>query len=327
MNLRRACFVLTASLLAPACSGNCGSSSGSGGSAAAAPSGSSVSADLSGRDALAPRARRGRPGRHGGLLGLLFRAGHEAGLSDAQKSAVADIQDKLQDEEPKLTAIGDFQTDLVAGIRAGALDKMKLEGDYALVDNGIAARQAREGEALDALYAALDRPARTALVTTVRARLGAMFRPRPDLVDGGLTDAGEPAWLSRRVSRVKAELTLDDAQTAKAATLLSKIGISPAATEALKDLVHKHAEEVITAFAADSFDAKKLDLTPAGGKAPPLAALRRETDFMGQLLPLLTPEQREKLATARLRRVLARWTEDTEPWSPVEEALEPIGPR
>jgi len=63
------------------------------------------------------------------------------------------------------------------------------------------------------------------------------------------------------------------------------------------------------------------------GSLTPHAALERESGFIAQLLPILTPEQKEKLATMRQRRVFAHWTEENEVWSALDEATEPNGPR
>ncbi len=60
----------------------------------------------------------------------------------------------------------------------------------------------------------------------------------------------------------------------------------------------KRMEAVLTAFEADVFDAKKVDLLGSPGKTPH-EGLEKDTKFLSQLLPILTPEQREKLAAQR----------------------------
>jgi hypothetical protein len=88
--------------------------------------------------------------------------------------------------------------------------------------------------------------------------------------------------------------------------------------------MHKHADALLDAFDTDDFDAKKLDLSADGLHTPAHASLEHEAVLVGQILPILTPEQREKLAVQKGRRV-GRWLEDPEPWSPFED-YEP-GPR
>jgi hypothetical protein len=310
-------------LVAPAagCAGGCGSGT----------AGKSDASDRVFPDVVAPAdgptARTIRPMRRAGFIGLLLRSGHEAGLTPEQKGSIADIQKKLLDEEPPLS-LAEFQADLVAGIRAGKLDADALEADYAAIDKVLLARQDKQAEAIGALHEALDAVGRGAVLTVARARLEAMFRARPDLLDAGVPEAGaQPAWVKHRIHRVRAELGLDDAEEAKVAPLVLKAGVSPAAAEATRDIVRKHAEELLDAFEKDALDPTKLDLSTTGGKASPHAALERETKLVGLLLPLITPEQREKLATLRQRRPVGRWTADAEPWSPFDEVMEPAGPR
>jgi hypothetical protein len=326
MNLHRALsFALLSALAtsASACAKGCAGSGSSESVEASPPEG--ADAEVATRDA-GRRDRPNRQARHGGFLGLILRAGREADLTPEQKNTVADISQKLHDEEPPLTALTAYQTDLVAGIRAGKLDTPKLQSDYADIDKGQLARQEKQADALDALHAAIEGPSRTALVAAARPRLTALFRPHPE-PDAAAAEAGDPPWIKHKLNRVKAELGLDDAQQAKVAVLLAKTAVSPATTEALKETIRKHADDLLTAFEHDDFAAHKLDLSPSGGKSTPHAALERESGFIAQLLPILTPEQKEKLATMRQRRVFAHWTEENEVWSALDEATEPNGPR
>jgi Spy/CpxP family protein refolding chaperone len=324
MSVHRVFCLVFASTLATGCTNGCSESSKPSGDIPLA-SNSAVAPPL--REASGPRERPPRPVRHGGFTGLILRAGREAQLSAEQKTAVTDIQQKLHDEEPPFTALTELQTDLVLQIKEGKLDKEKLQADYAAIDKNLLARDEKQADAINALHAALDAPARTALTTAARTRLNAMFRARPELAEAGVGEGGEPTWVKHRLNRVKVELGLDEAQLPKVSALLAKTGVGPAATEALKEQIRKHADDMLTAFDKDEFDAHKLDLSPTGGKAPVRGTLEREVSLIGQLLPILTPEQREKLATVRQRRVLGHWTEDTAPWSPFDEAMEtPGGP-
>jgi Spy/CpxP family protein refolding chaperone len=323
MSVHRVLCLVFASTLATGCTNGCSESSKPSGEI---PVATASAAAPPAREAGA-RERPPRPIRHGGFTGLILRAGREAQLSPEQKTAVTDIQQKLHDEEPPFTALTEFQTDLVAQIRDGKLDKEKLSADYAAIDKNLVARDEKQADAINALHGALDAPARSALATAARTRLNAMFRTRPELLEAGVGEAGELPWVKHRLNRVKVELGLDETQLPKVSTLLAKFGVGPAATESLKEQIRKHAEDMLTAFDKDEFDAHKLDLSPTGGKSPMRASLDREVSLIGQLLPLLSPEQREKLATVRQRRVLGHWTEDTTPWSPFDEATEsPGGP-
>ncbi len=323
MTTHRAFCLVVFLVLTPGCVKGCGTPAGSSGE----------NADVAEipvatvREAAPPHERTNRPVRHGGFVGLMLRAGREAQLSPEQKNATADIQQKLRDEEPALTALTDYQSDLVTEIRGGKLDAERLAGDYVAIDKGLVARQDKQADAINALHSALDKEGRSAVAGAARARLAAMFRPRPEpVLEAGVPEGGaEAPWVKHRLGRVKVELGLEDPQVPKVTALLVKVAVPPASTEALKSVIRAHAEDMLTAFEQDTFDAHKLDLSSTGGKGSPHASLERETNFVGQLLPILTPEQREKLATMRQRRVLGRWTADTEPWSPFDEAMEQPG--
>ncbi len=322
-------LVLLLASLATGCVGSCGSDSKRLETLDSGLTGRPPGPPITVAPALSPDTgllSRKRPPFHSGFVGLVLRSGREADLAPEQKIAVGDIQQRLEDEEPPLSTLNDFRADLVSGIRAGKLDEKKLQDDYAAIDQNLLLQQKAQADAIDALHAALDATARGLLVAAARLRLEAMFRARPELADaGGLV---EQARVNHQLGRVKVELGLDEAQAEKVKPMLAKSGVSPAVGEALKARVRAHAEEMLAAFEKDPLDAHALDLSPAGGKSPPHASLERETKFIGQVLPLLTPEQRERLAVMRQRRALGRWTADIEPWSPFDESMElPGGPR
>jgi hypothetical protein len=239
---------------------------------------------------------------------------------------VLGLQDGLQNEEPPLTTLKDYQADLAAGIRAGQLDMAKLRADYPAIDKGVLAQEDKQAETLNALHAALDAPLRHAVVASARAHLAPMFHSRAELSDGGRADGGsageDASWVNSRAARAAGELGLDEIQQPKLAAVLARVSTSPQVTQGRRETIRKHADAVLLAFDQDNFDAHKLDLSAAGLRAPPHESLEHEAVVIGQILPLLSPEQREKLASQKLRHV-GRWLEDPEPWSPFEEQFDP----
>jgi Spy/CpxP family protein refolding chaperone len=320
-------FVLSSLLVAVWPAGCVGSCNGGGGGASGGTADVVAATPPNAPMPEAALTRPIRPSRHGGFTGLILRSARETSLTQEQKDAISAIQTKLHEEEPPLSALAAYQTDLVAGIRAGKLDVTQLETDYAAIDKNLLARDDKQADSLDAVHAALDAPSRTAIVTAARARLDAMFRPRPER-DAGAPEAGEaPLWVKHRLGRVRAEVGLDEAQMPKVEAMVLKVGVPPSASEALRDQVHKHGDELLTAFEKEDFDAHKLDLSPTGSKVSPHATLEREARLVALVLPILTAEQRDKLANIRQRRPVGRWTAEPEPWSPFEEGLEAPGPR
>src|SRR5687767_11394013 len=91
------------------------------------------------------------------------------------------------------------------------------------------------------------------------------------------------------------ELDLDAEQQKKVEAALPKAG--KGAPEARED-AKKRLDAVLTAFEKDGFDAKKLAAPdPKHARAP----LEQEAQFITAIVPVLKPEQREKLATTMTR--------------------------
>jgi pyoverdine/dityrosine biosynthesis protein Dit1 len=61
------------------------------------------------------------------------------------------------------------------------------------------------------------------------------------------------------------------------------------------DAAKKQLEAVLAAFEKDTFDPKKVDLSSTPGKKP-TEALDRQVKYIGDLLPILTPGQRDRFA-------------------------------
>jgi Spy/CpxP family protein refolding chaperone len=311
-----ACSLLGLAPLLGACTKSHGESSSS-----AAPS-ASESAPVASAPAPPPSGSelRVRPPRQGGLTGLVFRAARESALPAEQKNGALGILQTLHDAEPPLSPVKDYQDHLATAIRAGQVVPAKFAADYAAIDKVVLAREEKQVDALNALHALLDPAGRHTLVAAGRARLTPMFRSRPELADAGVGEGGvlDAPWVKHRVARVGGDLALDDAQKTKVAVILAKSSVSPSVVDARKDTMHKHGDAVLTAFDQDEFDAKKLDLSATGTHAPAHEILEHEATLIALVLPILTPEQRERLAASRSRRV-GHWGEDPEPWSPFED--------
>ncbi|HEX3344116.1 MAG TPA: hypothetical protein VHS09_06055, partial [Polyangiaceae bacterium] len=220
-----------------------------------------------------------------------------------------------------------FTTDLVAFIRASKVDQAKLTADYAALDKAVVAGQQREGDALNGLHAALDATQRQALVDQVKARRAAReAREKPMLGP----DGGAPDMAKRKLDRLSMELGLDDAEKKAVAALIAKdTTMTPAAVQARKDAAQKRIDALLTAFASDTFDAKKVDLTT--GSKTPHEGLERTANFTAGLITILHPDQREKLAvrTERMASRPGRSFEDVDTSMGVgsDEEPMPMGPR
>jgi hypothetical protein len=234
-----------------------------------------------------PEKRRGpeRGPGHGGVDSILFRAARDLPFRDDQKAKLAALQDKLRDREtdPR-DAMNAFATDLAAQVRAGKVDAAKLQPDEAALDAAMGKMLDKQAAALTGIHDTLDAGQRKALVDAVHARAAAR----------DASDAGATAWTARKLDQLTSELGLgaDPAQQVKA--LLAKQTGDDADRETMKAEI----ESILTAFEADTFDATAA-LKPT--LAAPHAVLDRQIALTSQLMPLLRPDQREKLAVSTMK--------------------------
>jgi Spy/CpxP family protein refolding chaperone len=222
-------------------------------------------------------------GHHHGIVGAMFHAAHELDLKDAQKATLEKLTTDLHaGAEGQMPEMKDYHAALTAQVKAGKIEPAKLDPLQAAVDKAQKARRDKEAEALNGLYALLEPAQRKALVAAVRAKQAAHKAPDP---------AKAEAHAKQRMEHLTKTLDLDAAQQKKVEPLLAKD--APPANMA--DEMKKHSDAVLTAFEGDGFDAKKLE--PAG---PPAGKgmMASHVAFLTALLPILKPEQREKLAAS-----------------------------
>ena len=302
----RVLLVAALAAAAIACNGGgCG-----GGSAASAPAGSSAasaapSASLASSDSGSPaRPRSNTVVRAGGAAGAIFRAANSIELKEEQKATLDEIGADMREAERAARDGGDggsprneareAQAELAAGVKAGKIEPSKMAPHYAALEKNAKAREEREADALNRLHAALEPAQRAAIVASVRSfeekRAGWMkLRDK--------ADAGRPGASRLRLERYTRELTLDADQQKKVEAILPKDDKAASAREDAK----KEMDVLLAAFEKDAFDAKKLD-TGAAKRAR--APIEEQAKFLSQLLPILRPEQRERLA-----RTLGRTSE------------------
>jgi Spy/CpxP family protein refolding chaperone len=271
--------------------------------------------------AEAPHAPRGP--RRSGLAGMIFHAAHDLTLTDGEKAALDELEGPLRaaDEEAKGASRG-LQSAVVAGIRAGKLDAAKIRAGYAVVDAAAKDRAGRQAEALAGLHALIGTAQRAELTLAVRARLAAHSLRPPDAPEDEASD-----WTRRRLDRLTDDLDLDDAQRRRVADLLARSALpGPEALKARRDEANARAEAILRAFSHDdAFDAGALGLG-AGSDRSPHELVEREVTFLGRLVGVLKPAQRERLATSRERPRAATSPADTEE-RPPEMQLEGPGDR
>jgi Spy/CpxP family protein refolding chaperone len=218
---------------------------------------------------------------------MLFQAAHNLDLKDDQKAKIeAAMKAGRGDGAGGADAMKAMHADMITGIKAGKLDDKKMAGHWEAMDKARKAHEDKADESLNQLHAALDAGQRKQVVAAVREAVGK--RPgRP---------GGPPRDMSKaRLERLTKELGLDAAQQKKLEGILPKQETPPASREDMK----KQVDALLAAFEADGFDAKKFESYDSKRAK---AHMDAELKFMAGLLPILKPDQREKLAQMLDRR-------------------------
>jgi Spy/CpxP family protein refolding chaperone len=231
-----------------------------------------------------------REQHHGGVLSLVVLTLKDLDLSADQQTAVDKIRiDLLASMEPARAAEKDFANTLADGVAAGKVDRAKADASIGKLVTKVQGVHDASLTALNQLHAALNPAQRAKLVDELHAHWEKWKEAQgKDEVDDKQHHAGHLLALVREVG-----LTQDQAEKIKA-SFKDKMKAGP------QDHAHREVQDHMTAFAtafkADAFDAKKL----AGAKAADGHMARwgatRRARFLEAAAPVLTPDQRTKLA-------------------------------
>jgi Spy/CpxP family protein refolding chaperone len=185
------------------------------------------------------------------------------------------------------------------------MDAAKLTPLQAALEKAIQARKDKDSAALNALYAALEPEQRKAVVAAVRSKRA---EREAHMQEKG-AEGDKPAaadWNKKRLERMTKELDLDAGQQKKVEALLAKQEHpAPATMDTMREEMKKRTDALLTAFEGSGFDATKMELWPTPEKKPGDAA-DKHVQYLSQLIPILKPEQREKLATRMENPPMAR---------------------
>ncbi|MFI5302253.1 MAG: hypothetical protein ACHREM_29530 [Polyangiales bacterium] len=287
MTLTRPVPLFVALLLVSAASCSKGGSDAASGATSASAVTSAASTSPSASVSARP-ARMRRPIRRGGVAGtFLSTASEVTTLTPDQLTKIESLDQQLHASAQLIPVEWRLvHAELVTEARAGVLDPKKLDPLYAGADKAKEARQARDIVALDGLHALLATDTRKAVTDSLRAKQ----RDR----DARAAAAKPEEWRKKQRERLAKEVGLDDAQQKQLETALAKLQPTVAQLDAMKVEHDQRREALLTAFEAETFDAKTAMSAPADAgvaKRPP-----RESDFVAQVLPILKPDQRERFA-------------------------------
>ena len=271
-----------------------------------APSGSAAEGSPGGRGMRDGRGvGRGRRNRSQGVAARLLDQADDIELTEEQKTTVEGIQKDARPEPGSGEAAWkDLHAEIVAGVKAGKLDTGKIAANMASLGKALQASLTKEAEALNALHAALEPEQRKAVVAAVRAEQAKQAaRAEKRAEHAGEKDPPQAAAErnKKKLDRVTTQLDLDAAQQKKVEAILAKDrdeAMTPAAMKAAHGETKKQHDAALSAFEADVFDAKKLEGIGGPATKNGRGPLFGEVSFLTQLLPVLRPEQREKLAAS-----------------------------
>jgi Spy/CpxP family protein refolding chaperone len=223
---------------------------------------------------------------HQGFAGFIISSIETLGISPDQQSAIEPVRKEFRTKMKALREANVVTLQVLAdGIATGTIDKAKVDADVAKSAPAAAAVQAAIPNILDKLHAALRPEQRVALVDKIDAHW-ATWRE---------VNAAEPTEkdkADKRFKHLEKELGMTSDQMDKFRANLE------ASKEAKKPFDAAGPEAYIkafdTAFVADTFDAKKLP-SPESAKLISFGG-ERMVMFYEALTPVLTPDQRAKLA-------------------------------
>ena len=227
---------------------------------------------------------------HGGVLGLIAASIKDLDLSADERANVEKIRaDLLAKMEPARAAGKDLANTLADGVAAGAVDRAKADAAINKLVAQVQGLHDASITALNQLHAALNAQQRAKLVEGIQSHWEKWKEAHGrDEQDDKQHHSGYLLALVQEIG-----LTKEQAEKIKA-NFRDKMKASP--QEHAHKEVQDHLQAFATAFKADTFDAKKLSgAKSANGHMARWGAARRAR-FLEAAAPVLTPEQRTKLA-------------------------------
>lgn len=240
-------------------------------------------------DASAEVVEHHRHHHHAGVGQFVAMSLETMGISSDQRAAIEKIQTQLRSKlQPARAADRKLIGTLADGIAAGKIDKVKVDAVIGQLDATSGTVHAAAVEALDQLHAALTDAQRMALVDKVKAH----WQIWQQANESGAS-AAEPHEHGR-LEELTHDLSLSSDQVEKIRTNL-RAAAAKAPEHFEPEKVTARLDEFGIAFESASFDAKTLKGPEVN---PHLASwgAKRMAGFYEVVTPVLTPEQRTKLA-------------------------------
>jgi Spy/CpxP family protein refolding chaperone len=248
---------------------------------------STSSAALADDEAASALRQYHRHHHRGGVTSFVAMSLDTLGTDEAKTPQVDKLHSDLHAQmAPAREAEKSLLLTLTDGIAAGTIDKVKVDAAIATLTTAADTEHVASVETLNQLHAILSPAERAALVDKVQAHWEVWRQANHEEAAGRRERGGRLANLTEQLS-----LAPDQVNKISAALQTARTG-RPVEFDPKKG--EADVEAFSKAFASDSFDAKSLTLK-ANADLASYGATRMAL-FYETVTPLLTPEQRTKLA-------------------------------
>jgi Spy/CpxP family protein refolding chaperone len=223
---------------------------------------------------------------HGGVAMFVHMAIDTLGVAPEKKAQLDKIQSDLHTAMgPARDASKNVMSILADGVAAGNVDKGKVDAAVAKEQAAVAQVHGAAADALNALHAALSPAERQTLADKVEAHAAVWKKVNAE--EGvGSKDKGS------RLEHMQRTLGLSSDQVDKISAALQKPTTPKPDTTAMDGYV----AAFVKAFPGDTFDAKTFNQANAANSAMAKHGIARMVTFYETVTPVLTADQRTKLA-------------------------------
>jgi Spy/CpxP family protein refolding chaperone len=240
---------------------------------------------------------------HGGFAMFIAMSLDSLNTTPEQNAAITKIQAEMHAKmQPAHDAEKGLLSVLADGVGAGKIDRAKVDAAIAKVSSTAAGVHEGVVESLNQLHATLTPEQRTALVDKVEAHFEVWHE-----ANGEDEPAAKDAH-GGQLGKLAKELALTPDQVEKIRTSF-KTSIGGGKVHFDSSEAEAHLKALGTAFEAETFDAKTLTTGGAANAHIATWGATRMARFYEAANPVLTPDQRKKLAESLHRHANYKRTE------------------
>jgi Spy/CpxP family protein refolding chaperone len=231
---------------------------------------------------------------HTGFIGFALISISTLGVSSQEQAAVDQIKKDLEAKfRPARDAEAAFLNAVADGVAAGQIDNAKVDPTVAKITELSTQMDDVTNDGLNKLHAVLSAPERQALALKVQAHYQIWFKANAD-------EAAQPNQEKEggHIHHLAKVLALSADQVSKIDDEFTKsIGMAFAGAGRFDTKgAEQHLNAFVAAFPNDNFDAKTLTTADKANSSVATWGAQRMLRMYQAMVPVLTPDQRTKLA-------------------------------